>query len=876
MQVLLTHEQADFDAVAALYAASLLHPGALAVLPRRMNRNVRAFLTLYGDQFPFLEADDLPREPIDSVCLVDTQTLPSLRGLKAGAAIRVIDHHPPDADGDSSWDRSIEGLGACTTLLVEMLQETGISFDRVGATLLLLGIYEDTGSLSYAGTTSRDLRAASWLLERGASLRIADDFLNHPLSAEQRRLYEDLLASAQTSDLQGLAIVVACAEAEGLVDEISTLAHKLRDLFDPAGLFVIVALNGSIQIVARSTTDLLNVGQVMAHFGGGGHNRAAAAILRGKSIEEVCQELWSVLPAAVQPVQQVAEIMSRDPQILDPGVTVGEAFERMQRFGHEGYPVVEKGQVVGLLTRRAVDRAMSHDMSRRPVGEVMEAGGLTVSPTDSIQHLRQQMIRQNWGQVPVADPASGEIIGIVTRTDVLRTLDGPGAGAGEHRLTEELEKSLVGPRLKLLRIVAAHAARRQAALYVVGGFVRDLLLGLQPIDFDLVVEGDAIGLAQDLAAELGGKTSSHNRFGTAKWSIDTDDRRLRAAVGRPAAGQEEVPAALDLVAARTEFYTHPTALPSVQRGSIKLDLHRRDFTINTLALRLDGVYYGQLLDPWGGGQDLENRTIRVLHSISFVDDPTRILRAVRLEQRLGFAIEPRTMQLLQQARGLLSRVSGERLRSELEIIFAEPKFSDILARLASLRVLAEIDEGLAWDAWLETRFRRAQQGEFPSTWALNAPLSTEGLLYALWLYRLDATAVRRVIDRLHFPAAIASVAQASSRLGRVVGSWSGQERPSEAVDALEGVPEAALAVVWLAAEGPLEAQTVDRYLTTWKNIRPATDGGRLRQHGLPPGPAYRRLLGRLRAAILDGEVSGQEAEERFLQQLIAEEAHPDL
>jgi tRNA nucleotidyltransferase (CCA-adding enzyme) len=872
MQVILTHEQADFDAVAALYAASRLQPGALAVLPRRVNRNVRAFLTLYGDQLPFVEADDLPRQRIESALLVDTQSLPSLRGMGRATKVQIIDHHPPDPAMNQDWPRSIEAVGATTTLLVESLQDGDGILELVGATLLLLGIYEDTGSLSYAGTTPRDVRASAWLLEGGASLQLADDFLNHPLSTEQRRLYERLLADARTSSVHGLTMVVACANAEGLVDEISTLAHKLRDVFDPAGLFVIVALNGSVQLVARSTTDLLDVGRVAAHFGGGGHGRAAAAIIRGKTSEQVCEELWSILPGLVQPALTVGEIMSRDPQLLDPEVTVGQAAERMRRFGHEGYPIVEDGRVIGLLTRRAVDRAAAHDMSARPVREVMEAGELVVVPQDSIQHLQRLMIEHNWGQVPVADGDSGEIIGIVTRTDLLRTLAAePGEPQAAQRV-RRLEQALPAARLQLLQLVAEQAEAQGAALYIVGGFVRDLLLGLEPVDFDLVVEGDAIGLARALAARYGGKVSSHARFGTAKWSIDPEDRRLRQAVSPAGAGEVDLPAGLDLVAARTEFYTHPTALPSVQRGSIKLDLHRRDFTINTLALRLDDPFRGQLLDPWGGGRDLQARLIRVLHSISFVDDPTRILRAVRLEQRLGFGIEARTMELLQQALALLARVSGERLRAELLSVFPESTAANAMARMGELGVLGAIDPSLGWDDWLTDRLGDACAFSPPTAWELERLPDLESLVYGLWLFRQEDDSVQRVILRLHLPAGIADVARQANQLGRVGLGWEGDEPPSQLVEDLEAVPEAALVVAWLAMPATALARAVDHYLSQWRRVRPQTDGARLRALGLRPGPAYRRILSQLRAARLDGAAAAAEDEERILQRLLAEEA----
>ncbi len=869
MHLILTHDQADFDSVAALVASRLTEPSAYAVLPRRLNRNVRAFMTLYGDALPLVEHDELPREAVERVTLVDTLSLPSLKGLSPDTRVHVVDHHPKEGASEAGWTYHLEEVGATTTLLVEALQESHPQLGLVESTLLLLGIYEDTGSLSYGSTSPRDVRACAWLLESGASLTIAVDFLNHPLSPGQRELYDRLLESAETHLYHGLSVVVACAAAEGLTEEISTLAHKLRDLFDPAGLFVLVALDGNVQLVARSSTEAIDVGRVAQHFGGGGHDRAAAALIRKRSVESVRGELLTLLAENIRPDRTVGEIMSRGPQLLEPAARVADAAERMQRFGHEGYPVAEGGRVVGLLTRRAVDRAMAHGLGSLPVAQVMDAGTLTVLPSDSVQHLQRVMIRHDWGQVPVVDPESGTIVGIVTRTDLLKTLASAGAPATPN-LTERLRAALPPARFSLLEEIGRQAERAGAAVYIVGGFVRDLLLGTPSVDLDLVVEGDAVRLARDLAEAYGGRTSSHHRFGTAKWRLDRRNRALLERCGGKQAA-EALPESLDFVSARTEFYTHPTALPSVERGSIKLDLHRRDFTINTLALRLDGRFFGTLLDPWGGQRDLEQRLVRVLHSISFVDDPTRMLRAVRLEQRLGFSIESRTLELLGQALPLLDRVSGERIRNELVLIFREARLAEIMGRLRTLGLLRSIHPGLAWDDWLAGRFALAESFRPQETWRMQSEPEAQFLRIALWVFRLPEGEAHAVCRRLSLPLAVEEPALEANRLGLELSGKIEAIRPSEWVSRWEGLHEAALAAAWLAFdEGSPARAILERYLEDWRHVMPATDGNALLKVGLPPGPEYKRILWSLRAARVDGEIRSTAEEEARLAQLLQE------
>jgi tRNA nucleotidyltransferase (CCA-adding enzyme) len=868
MHLILTHEQADFDALAAMLAARLLEADSHAVLPHRMNRNVHAFLALYGDALPFESMDDLPRGRVDRVTLVDTQTMPTTRGVGTHTRVHAVDHHPPHKTLPRGWTIAVDAVGACTTLLVESLQAIPHPLSPEEATLLLLGIYEDTGSLSYAGTTPRDVRAAAGLLEQGANLGLAAGFLNHPLSVLQRELYDRLLDSAEFLTVQGRRILIAQAAAQAEVEEISTLAHKLRDLFNPDGLFVLVDLGSHIQLVARSTSDSIDVSEIAAHFGGGGHERAAAALIRGHAPNALRRELVELLPDAVTPPLSVAQIYSPRPQVVESDLTIGEAAERMARYGYEGFPVVREGRVVGLLTRRAVDRAVAHGMKRAHVETVMESGSVTVQLADSITHLQQVMVEQGWGQIPVVSTDGEQVVGIVTRTDLIKAL-APGKGgkaAARLNLRERLEQNFPAARRALLHAMATMADRQRMPLYLVGGVVRDLILKISSHDLDLVVEGDAIGLVRSVAKEFGGRVRSHDRFGTAKWLLRGVDL---GKLDLPAESASELPDSLDLVSARAEFYPHPSALPEVERGNLKLDLHRRDFTINTLALSLNTARFGEVSDFWGGLRDLDEKRIRVLHSISFVDDPTRILRAVRLEQRLGFEIEPRTRDLIARALPLLHRVSGDRIRHELEAIFEEPAPENALRRLQELEILGQIHKDLEWNPDHMEHIRRARAFVPDPAWNLAGDGREMVSPLSAWLTGHPGGVLTGILERLNLPKResqnILAARQAADRLAALPKDAS----PSRLVDLLEDVPEPALVGAILQSEG-LVRDRLERYLAEWRTIQPATDGSVLRRRGLPPGPRYREILHTLRSARLDGRISTAEDETQMLNALLAD------
>ncbi|MBN1303762.1 MAG: CBS domain-containing protein [Anaerolineales bacterium] len=867
MNLILTHEQADFDALASLFGAYLLDEQALPVLPRKMNRNLRAFLTLYGAEFPFVDPRDLPQGGVEKVTLVDTQSLVTIKGMDGNTRVHVIDHHPLRTGLADRWQVSISETGATTTVLVEALQERGGRLTGLQATLLLLGIYEDTGSLSYANTTVRDVRAVAYLLETGASLRIVAEFLNTPLSPEQRKVYDQLTSNVTIHEINGHRIAVACGHATEISEEISSLAHKLRDSIDPDALFLLLETVEGIRIVARSTSDEIDVSAILTHFGGGGHDRAAAALVRvaedapgDEALEVNCQKLLVLLPDNVRPSVTVSRLMSRGPQVLEPDTPVKEAAQLMQRYGYEGYPVVDRGEVVGLLTRRAVDRALAHKLNLT-AASLMEAGAVTVHPDDSLQHLQTVMTDSGWGQVPVVD-AAGDVIGIVTRTDILKTLAPTELRPTGRNLAGVLEKSLPKERLDLIKVVAKEAARHHVAVYVVGGFVRDLILERPSLDFDIVVEGDAIKLGRALGKRYGGRVTTHGRFGTSKWFLGESEFGNSGGVA---------PEFLDLISARTEFYEHPTALPIVKKGSIKLDLHRRDFTINTLALRLDGRHYGELQDYWGGLSDLESGRVRVLHSLSFVDDPTRILRAVRFEQRFSFKIESRTLQLIHEAHELLKRLSGERIRHEVDLILAEAKSIEMLDRLADLKLLPVIHPDLPWDNEIRARLLKNLDAvplqEFGIIPELSGAPFRRTLAYLLWLLHLSMDELRSISKRMRFSASLKKCLLEAATLWKQLPALKG-DSPSKWVAALENIPLLAVFAVYLSAGDSACEEALLKYLAEWQYVMPTFDGNTLRGLGLSPGPIYQKVLGDLRAAWLDGEIKTLEEEEKRLKELL--------
>jgi tRNA nucleotidyltransferase (CCA-adding enzyme) len=658
--------------------------------------------------------------------------------------------------------------------------------------------------------------------------------------------------------------------------------RQIRDLLDPDALFLFVRGKEGLRLVARSSTDEVDVSQAAIQFGGGGHPRAAAALihaddefLKNENPAGIAiNNLVEFLQQNIKPSLTVARIMSKKPLLITKGTSIRDALKLMLRYGYEGYPVVEGSTVVGLLTRRSVDKAASHKLELT-AGSLMDAGSVSLRPDQTLDEVQELMANTGWGQIPVIDPVSSAIIGIVTRTDLLKNLQRlqPKKNINGN-YAEKIEKALSPGRLALIKKVIEKANDHNLPIYTVGGFVRDLVLDRPSHDLDIVIEGDAIKIANELAQSLGGRVVCHRRFGTAKWQINGTRKELASKLRITPEQAEDLPDFLDLISARTEFYEHPTAMPTVENSSIKLDLHRRDFTINTLAIRLDRKHYGELIDHWGGLEDLHKKKIRVLHSLSFVDDPTRMLRAVRFEQRFDFQIEERTLQLIEEARPMLRQVSGDRLRHEFDLVFREENPARIMKRLQELHLLHAIDENLIWEIDQSSAFVKLKTSQPDSYWSLpgevgNVPVEI-ALHWLVWFGSLAPSCVSDLSRRFKFPSQLTAALKSTSDILEGLNSLH-DTKPSIVSTMLDGVPPVSLYAAYLLTSKNESKELVCTYVKKWKNVRISVSGNDLRQAGILPGPEYKRILTSLRSAYLDGVITSPKEERDLLQQLIKQD-----
>ncbi|PSN16588.1 poly(A) polymerase [filamentous cyanobacterium CCT1] len=917
MDLVLCHTTADFDTLGAAVGLTRLQPGRRIVLTGGSHPTVQRFLAFHRDEYPLIERRAVDPSQIRHLTLVDAQQPERFgpaadwitQAAKNQVPVTVYDHHPAAEKTDESGavvaqERTIEAVGAATTLVVEALQQQNVEPTVAEATVMALGIHVDTGSLLYETATARDAAALAWLMGHGASLAVMADFVEPALSPTLQDLLTEALAALQVETVEGHSLAWVLLKIDRYLPGLSGLAEQLMSLAEADALLFgayypgqekessqaeDVSIPQKLTLIARARGrlgDRLDWGALLATVGGGGHPTAASAATTTADPEAVVQRLLEQARSQLPPQPTARDLMSSPVRTIRPETTIREAQRILLRYGHSGLSVVdESDRLVGVISRRDLDLALHHGFSHAPVKGYMATNLKTVAPDTPLSDIEHLMVTYDIGRLPVL--REGALVGIVTRTDLLRHLHQEPVSAVAKQalparptaatLQQTLETNLSPELQEILRQIAAAAQERGWHLYLVGGAVRDLLIGgdrastVLP-DLDLVVDGGLnavqVGAGVELAAVVEQHfpevdVQVHGRFQTASlvWRKDLDHSLAGLMV--------------DIATARTEFYPYPAANPEVEASSIQQDLYRRDFTINALALRLTSPGAGQLLDYFGGLMDLRQGTIRVLHANSFIEDPTRIYRAVRFAVRLGFGLDAQTEGYIRHAlaSGAYTQMQRQvrrapalqaRLKNELKYILEARYWEAALALLDQLQALRCLHDDLAMTPALWQQLRRLSRWVERFDWAEVEPpwlLRLEGLLAAVPtearsplaadLHLSDRTQERltHLDEREHRWQALAATNPA----------------PSDLYTAFSQADRATLLLA--SARHPRRlGPAIWQYLMQWAVTPALIDGNQLKALGYRPGPQFRPMLDALFAAQLNGEITTSAEAETWLAQ----------
>jgi tRNA nucleotidyltransferase (CCA-adding enzyme) len=860
LEVITTHINADFDALASMVAAKKLYPEALLVFPGAQEGNLRDFFIQSSFYFlDFARAKNVDPDEIKRLILVDTRQLSRIGKFAEAATsgevdIHIYDHHPDSPDDVHGSVEVVKPWGSNAAILSKILREKNLDPTPQEATIMALGLFEDTGSFTFSSTTPEDFEAAAYLLRLGADLNVVSQMVTRELTAEQVALLNDLIAHASRFTVDGIEVVVARTMTSQYVADFAVLAHKFMDMENLQVLFALAQMENRVYVVGRSRLPEVNVGDILSEIGGGGHEYAASAAVKDKPLSQVEETLKQIINRKVRPLRRARDIMSFPVKWVSPDVTLERAELILNRYSINAVPVAEEARLLGLISRQIVEKGIFHGLRNHPVKDYMSTPVATVGPEATLGEIRDKLMSSKQRLLPVVQ--EDEIVGIISRKDLLNLLIDIGEETEESQWTQPLRKknivSMMRERLpqKIITIlsqVGRVAEELNFQAYVVGGFVRDLFIKQENLDVDLVIEGDGIVFAKAFAARCGARARVFQKFKTAVL-IFPDGFKV------------------DVATARTEYYDAPGALPVVEYSSIKMDLYRRDFTINTLAIKLNPDDFGTLLDFFGATRDLKERRISVLHNLSFVEDPTRVFRAIRFEQRFGFRISKLTINLIQNAvkNNFFDRLSGVRLFHELELILQEENPIPAIARLAELDLLKAVHHRLWFDEGTRAMLERVQAVLAWFDLSYLEEKFDRWLVYFLGLVEpLTTEEMKELMVRFKPPPKVAAAIvegkeaadQALLQLFRL-----GEPSRSQIYHLLSPIGTEYLLYMMAKSRHEASKKAISLYFTHLKYLKPELRGRDLVALGFEPGPKIKEILNMLHEARLNEVVQSKRQE----------------
>ena len=864
LTVITTHNNADYDAFASLLAAQKLYPNSVVVLPGTKEANIRHFFIqsiMYMMNLEQMANIDI--NSVSTLVLVDTKKKSRIGKLakavgKPGVQVHIYDHHP-SSNGDIQGDMEICRLtGATVTILTGILKEKGINITADEATLFCLGIHEDTGSFTFSSTTQEDFLAAAYLMEQGANLNIVASLLAREYSPEQISVLNDLIRSTVFHPVHGIEVAISSISMENYFSDFAVLVHKLMKMENLDALIALGQMGDRIHVVARSRLSEVNVGRVIKALGGGGHSFAAAATVKDRTLAQLEAEVLALLHKHVQPRQKAQDIMSTPAISTTVDVNIRKAAALLTQYNINALLITSlpdetgKKELMGYISRQVVEKAMHHNLSEVPVLEYMTSEPVTVGRDAGLPEIQKLVMENKQRILPVMDQEN--IIGVITRTDLLNLLvsrtpqgeegkDGeirPDSRAYIRRAGKMMKDRLAPAYMELVRELGQVADAMGLEAFLVGGFVRDLVMDHKNEDFDVVVEGDGIAFARRFAQVHGYRVHSHAEFGTAVVIMDDGFK-------------------VDVASARFEYYASPASLPVVETSSLKMDLYRRDFTVNTMAIQINEKAFGTLIDYFGAQRDIKAKAIRVLHNLSFVEDPTRVFRAIRFEQRYGFTIGKLTSNLIKNAvkMDFFRHLSGRRLFSELKLILEEENPLGAVNRMAGYNLLPSIHPDLEFGTDKQELFLSVKE---VLTWHDLQFMDDSYMKWAVHFLALvhgfSPEQVAASIQRLEIAPKFCDLFFEHRENGRQCLYRLEREKRianSQLYRMLSPFPTEMLLYLFAKAKTREAKRRITRYLSELRAVECLISGKTLKQMGIKPGPIYKQVLDGILDARLDGK-----------------------
>ncbi len=863
IKLITSHENLDFDGLSAMVACKILHPEGILVYSGKLDKEIKGFINLYKYTLQIHSYSEINLEAVESLIIVDTNSKnrvgPIKELLHKGLNITIYDHHKPTRESIAASKMIIKYYGSCTTILLQKIIKQNLEISPFQATLFLLGIYADTNCLTFKNTTHPDAEVVAYLFRKQADLDIVNEYLYEFSNETQDKLLMTLLTNLERIEVKKHQIYFAFSEHDDYINGLSNIASKITQIKNPDALFVISKMEDKTYIIGRSLEDDINIAEILEFFDGGGHRRAGSASVKNMPSQEIKEKILGLLKEKVTPQIKAKDIMSYPVKTLLEDMTVEKANRIMLRYGHTGMPVVKNDQLIGIISRTDLDKAMIHNLSHAPIKGFMKQKVITISPDTSINEINELLSKHNIGRLPVME--GEQIVGIVTRTNLLQQIHGDSIPQWyksnydqSHEFLDVQDKiqQLPEEMVSLITVVKKVAQKEDLKVFIVGGFVRDLLLKRNNFDLDFVVEGDAIRIAEKVNAYLKGRLISHKKFQTAVVKLPNQPH-------------------IDFVSARREYYEYPAALPKVEKSTIWNDLFRRDFTINCMAIELNGEKDYQLIDYFSGLDDLSNGLIRALYNLSFIEDPTRIFRAIRFASRLGFSIEEETKKFILQAvkDHMINKLSQDRIREEIHGIFKDENLINSLQLMKELNIFKSLNEGQ--DISLKEIHK---VGNISKTLEVFHTINREDIRYSdiivqQLLSSLSLELIPRIINNyVSYRQSYHGIIEGLRRKNRVYAAL--RSRNADLYE-IYSLLEFATDEMLIFYYNDCESNEIKHYLLYYKlklqSISTIITGQDLLSLGIKPGPLFKRILKEVLKAKVQGYIYTKEDEISYAKKL---------
>lgn len=860
MQVVFLVEGSDLDSLSSAVAYCILNENSYISIPDNYSKTVKLALSIFKEEIKIIKK--IPSN-IKKAIFVDTSSIEKIKAIIKkhnldfeNTKIEIFDHHIAGEIKNKNLPSNIKyhlfSYGACTTHFVFEIEKKNITLTKQQATLITLGIYEDTGSFRYAGTTPEDIKALYILSKFGLDYDTINQILSKKFDEKTLHILENLIDNLRIVFVNSQKIGLSLTYINDYVPDISSYFNNIKEFSELDAIFAVLATKNKNFIIGRSNNDEINIGYILSFLGGGGHKRAGSATVKGLTGNETIEYLHTIIDNILGKNQKVENIMhknicvvSKDTKIID-----------LKNIKTPICIVVDKnGKFLGIIFEKNIKYAIKHNLENLTAFDFAISDIYTLSPKQKISEIEKQILAVSQEIFPVLDRQKP--VGIVSKIDIIKALHSSEFDSEKevfisrrriipkhYDFRKKLEKFFDKKIINILSNLGELAKKLNMRAYLVGGIVRDIILNRENLDIDIIVEGNAIKLAKEFAKQNNYSFHKFDEFLTA--NVKTKDGLK-----------------IDFATARKEIYEYPGAYPKVKKASLKEDLFRRDFTINTLAIDITADNFGIMLDYFNGYKDLKEKVIRILHQLSFIEDPIRILRAVRFAGRFNFKIGKTTEKLLKIAvdQKLLNVAPTGRINLELNLTFNEARVIEIIHLMDKYKILHNLFPNF---------FLSEEKKEFLEKVKNHITMFKEFFLQKIdnpkvyltvILYHLPLEVSYQVLKKYHFENIFKTLEEFLSVIDKI----KLQQKPSEIYEIIKNLSKETKVLIVSYFNEELSKKIID-ILKKIEEKKLIISGKDLKSLGLKPSSKFAEIIDTVFKAYLDGEIKDKKEAKEFVKQ----------